>query len=663
MGTLWNMPRVLIVVLIFVSSASQGLPAAQISGGFVSPIFQRSLGMQTFDVDLEGWVPETRARLRLVNQTLHVEAAGRDPAFYHLFDTPCTQLRLRMKVKTRDEAVCEIFWLTQEIPQRDPLHRVKLSFQTDDLWHEYEMILPVTGHLTCLSFKMTAPTGSWSFDDIELTAQVPFPLLVKDAVREGDVMKYTIVNSSLKPVSFTEGSTTGEKNLPSKGSLELTLPIRNYGTLELADLKLIVPDFPEVNHPMYFYNPEGKTDWLKRPIASGLPNDPGWVLEISPDARIARIMQPPKAGETELRLLALLAPLVHRSGVLPEFQLDPASTDRELHFTAPDAKLTLAIRGNEIDFHVEPIPSQAAKTAPLEGPVLRVPGRLAGGVLCGVEYLGPGDVSSSNIDVQEPNNNRSVPPPDWITFPLAAIATESLSVGLTWNNMRLQPTYSSPNRFDLADDHRMSLIGGKLDATIRLVEPVSGQDPITEMIRWAVVKHGIADPPTAPRTAEEQQRLCLAAFDGPLLGNDKVSWGYYAENDQPKEPYADVLSTLYRLKGELPRVAGLEPEGSVLTNDAIYFLTDQVQQWKDLRGEDVRKAIEEMKPDGSFTRHSLFPEQDYYQEFAGNSAANSDNRNKNSFGYAARKAAFCSITPERPATGKCWRRRKKRSAF
>jgi len=82
------------------------------------------------------------------------------------------------------------------------------------------------------------------------------------------------------------------------------------------------------------------------------------------------------------------------------------------------------------------------------------------------------------------------------------------------------------------------------------------------------------------------------------------------------------------------------PEGSIITNDAIFFLTNQVQQWKELRSEDAGKIVEEMNPDGSFITRSLFPEYDYYQEYDGISVANADSRNKNSFGYAARKAAF-----------------------
>ena len=631
-----NMLRLLLfLLLILFGTTPIDLFAAQPPTGFVPPVFQRSYGVQTFDADLEGWVAETRARLRLLDQTLTVEAAPRDPTFYQLFDIPCTQLRLRMKVKTRYEAVCEIFWLTQEIPQQDPRYSVKVNLQPDELWNEYDLTLPVTGNLTCLLFKINAPAGSWSFDDIELIAQVPFPLTVRSVIREGNSVRYTIANSSLKPVAFTEASITGEITLPSRGSIVLSHTIQEYGALEFAGLKLRVSGFPEVGYPMFFYNPAGEANWLSRPLPSNR------ILEISSDAKIARIVQPPNPGETRPRLLALFAPLVHKNGVLPEFQPDPGSTDRELRFTAPDAKLSLAIREGEIDFQVEPTESSDSPGI-FEGPVIRVPGRLEGGLLCGVEYIGPGGVSSSKIDIQEPNNNRSVPPTDWITFPLSAAASESLSVGLYWDNMELQPAFSVPNRFDLSDDSRLSLRGEKIDATIRLIEPVAGQDPITEMIRWAVLKRGLPDLPFSPRTDEEQVQLCIAAFDGPLLGNDKVSWGYYAEeNDEiPKEPYADVLSTLYRLKGELPRVAGLVPEGSVLTNDAVYFLMNQVQQWKDLRGEDVQKALDEMRPDGSFVRRSLFPEQDYYEEQEGVSTINAAGRDKNSFGYAARKTAF-----------------------
>ncbi len=132
--------------------------------------------------------------------------------------------------------------------------------------------------------------------------------------------------------------------------------------------------------------------------------------------------------------------------------------------------------------------------------------------------------------------------------------------------------------------------------------------------------------PPLPRTEQEQTALSLAAFEGPLLGSDNMSWGYYAEADSPREPFADVLSTLYRLNGTLPRVSSIVPEGSVLTNDAIYFLTNRTQEWKDIRGADVQRNLEEMNPDGTYSQRSLFPELEPDQ--------------RTSLGLCARKAAF-----------------------
>jgi len=104
-------------------------------------------------------------------------------------------------------------------------------------------------------------------------------------------------------------------------------------------------------------------------------------------------------------------------------------------------------------------------------------------------------------------------------MPLMAFVTDRGSVAMTWRDMSLQPVYATPNFIDALADHRMALRGRSIGATIR-VDP----QPLEEAILWAVQENGLPDLPPAPRSAEEQASICLAALNGPLRTAD--GWGH-----------------------------------------------------------------------------------------------------------------------------------------
>ncbi|MGL6194026.1 MAG: hypothetical protein ACRC2T_04305 [Thermoguttaceae bacterium] len=657
--------------------------------GFSQPQFQREIGNFTFQKSIDGWQAESRTQLSCVNDSLLVESGSAGAALYHLFDSPCSKIKLRLKIKTPNQSQLNVYWLTKEFPRRDASRMCTLYLTADDQFHDYELFVPASGHLTFLSFQLlgtntsaqsgavsdagssalpsntsnSSSSGLWYFDAIEVSATVPFPLVVKKAVRDEKGVKYTISNTGQIPIDFTAAEIPGDQRLEAGREITLTVPIKTSGHLAIVSLKLTTKDFPYVEYPIFIYLPDGKTDWITHQFP-----DSNFHFEISPSAQIARIVRKPDNQQSEV--VAIIAPLVHQNGVIPDFKListpdsapnlasnsgptsdenseaakpadngnDTAATtnsnpnvfrfvDSKTEATKtdpPDTKTELVIEllpNGEVGFKFT-----APKGSVFEGPVVRPFGTLQGGLLSGVELLGPNDVSSSNIDVTEPNNQRFEPPVNWITMPLGVVATDKVSTSLMWLDMTLQPTFAVPNFTDLSDDYRMSLKGNEISASVRFSEPA--RNSVSEAIRYAVIKRGIPDLPIAPRTPEDQKAITLYALENALLGPDKISWGYSAEPGTPREPYADVLSTLYRLTGKMPKMAAIVPDGSVLPNDSIYFLASRVQEWKEVRGADVEAALEEMKPDGSFPKRSKFMEIDY--EF----------KQTTSFGYCARKAAF-----------------------
>ena len=97
---------------------------------------------------------------------------------------------------------------------------------------------------------------------------------------------------------------------------------------------------------------------------------------------------------------------------------------------------------------------------------MRALGLLEQGLLAGVEHLGRGERSSSDIDIHGPEHIRFAPDPFHVTMPLMSFVTELGSVAMNWTETSLQPTFAAPNFVDGTPDHRMSLRGRSIEASI-----------------------------------------------------------------------------------------------------------------------------------------------------------------------------------------------------
>lgn len=340
---------------------------AQTPGVFSPPVYKQSFGTFQFENDVEGWEPEIRARLIHTEGILEIQSSEGNPGFYRLFDARCDQLRLRMRIRTRVESECEIYWLTREIPQRDSTRMVKVRLAADDHWNDYEIHLPINGQLSCISMKMIGPAGSWFLDSVDLYATISHPLSVIHAGRESNGIRFTVFNSTLNSVDFLEEGSSGIHTLSPRSSVGIFIPLEEKDNLARAELRLKVEGFPTTNYPVFLYLPERKTEWLVRNLTATAESS--LDLEISKDARIARIVRKNSVenpGESPLmeedtdtgnenteNVLAIFAPLVHKDGKIPDFQLVSDLQDPDsLSFSSPDANLDIFFRGNELRFFI-----------------------------------------------------------------------------------------------------------------------------------------------------------------------------------------------------------------------------------------------------------------------------------------------------------------------
>ena len=586
----------------------------------------------TFDENVENtaWRAERNCRAVVRGNLLHVEALQGLPQIFQRVNFIGGEFRLIMEIRTGTESEVSLYWTSRGSIQRNEENRVVVPLNDTGQWHTYEFLFTVPDELQSMMLRFSAPDGSWDIRSMKLLRRSRPPMSVQSAVpmvHEGqERVRFTVSNDVIVPMRFRIGSQTTVQTLPRGETVDLAAAVRSEGHLAAAVLRLHPQDFPSMIHPVFLYRPEGQTDWLRKPLADGM------ILEIAPDARMARLWQ----GN---ELFGIIAPIVHREGGIPKFVLAEDSTETELHFTSSDVDLRINLAPPFLHFEIadnplphpspegeeaseSPLPeervredAQSGREAPLlEGPVVRLFGELRSGLLPGVEFLGPGGTSSSEIDVARPHHDRSRPNPQWITMPLAVLETEKGGAVLYWDDVTLQPIFSAPNRFDHTEDHRFSLAGSRIKASLELLPPAQPKEEPASFraIRSYIAQKGFPPPPAALRTAEEQRQLFTDALSGRLQSELGGQWGRALEPQWERQPFADVFSTSARLteaagvRSRNPSL--LVPGGSDISNDAIYFLSGRIQEWQRLRESAIQQITSMTNLDGSFLFRTRFPE-------------------------------------------------------
>jgi len=586
----------------------------------------------TFDVNDTNldWRTERDCRMVVRDQTLRVEALQGTPQIvYRPIESidgevrfvPVSftggEFRLILEIQTGTESSATFYWTSLGTPQRSEAHTVAMRLEEDGHWHTYEFVFTVRDILTGMMIRFSAPDGSWDIRSFKLIRTSPPPLSIREAVpvmhrtetgQTQEVVQFTVASDVLVPMSYHIGNQTTERELLRGETVDILVPIRPEGNLAAVVLRLRPRGFPDIVYPVFLYRPEGNTDWIQKPLG----NDT--IIEIAPDAQMARLWH----GD---ELFGIIAPIVHRDGVIPRFVLSGNSTETELHFESNGIDLRIDIASPFLHFEITDNSAQDEAVL-LEGPVVRLFGEFRGGLLPGVEFLGPGGTSSSEIDIERPFHNRSTPNPLWITMLLAVQETDKGGAALYWEDPSLQPTFSAPNRFDRTDDHRFSLIREprtvspkpQIKASLELFPPTQPGETATShrVLRSYIARKGFPLPPPTLRTAEEQRQLSMQALTGALQSELGGQWGYAFESDWERRPFADMLSTLARLTevagGRLRNPNVLVPGGSDITNDAIFFLTGRIPEWQRHREAAIRQTMAAINADGSFLFRTRFPE-------------------------------------------------------
>ena len=546
------------------------------------------------------WRAEQGSRTVIRGQQLHIEAFHGLPQLSKRVNFSGGEFRLLLELRTGTESEVSLYWASRGSPRLDD-NKLQLPLNEDGDWHVYEFLFNVPDILTGMRIRFSAPDGNWDIRSIKLIRTSRPPLILREVTpflyddREG--LRFTIANDVLIPVQFHFGNQ--EQTLARGETLNLWMPIRTHGNLANVVLALHPCDFPSIVHPIFLYRSEGNTDWIKKPLGKE------HTLEIASDARMARLWR-------NNELVGIIAPLVHRAGFIPTFVLADDSTETELHFESSTVDLRIGIVPPRLNFEIIDN-STRVDVEPLEGPAVRLFGTLKSGLLPGVEFLRTGDTSSSEIDIAKPFNDRSTPNPLFITMPLAVLETDKGAAALYWEDISIQPTFSSPNQFDRTEDHRFSLIGTTIKASLEVFAPTlpNEESASFRVLRSYTAEKGFPPPPPLLRTAEEQRQLYLQALSGELRSKTEELWGYAIESEWTRRPFADMFSTLARLTeaegGRLRNPSQIVPGGSDITNDAIYFLFGRIPEWQQQREAAIQQILTTALPNGSFLFRTRFP--------------------------------------------------------
>lgn len=538
------------------------------------PTLREVVAEWNFADGTSGWIPEARCELESRDGNLFVRTTGKDPYMHARVDTRGGQMALEFRARSTAPSPAQIYWITRESPRRGDDKARSFDIIADNQWHEYTVEFKAPGQLTDIRLDPADNSGEIELDWIRLVRLDEHPLSIERVDLTDAGVQFTIRNRGEEPRQFMAAGQI--LSLEAGSEKEIVVPASKQRAVEPVRLVLQADKLPDVERSLFVIHPDAQVSWLDLQLE-------GSKLQVASDGSAARIFR----GD---QLVAMLAPLVHHNYRIPKLEL--TSTPQLLEFRGDGIVMALSTAGEEIRMAVE-------SAMPCEGPVVRAFGELEQGLLAGLEHLGKGEHSSTTLDVETEAHLRFAPKPLDVTMPLMSFVTDRASVSLTWDDMSLQPIFATPNFFDAATDHRMALRGSKFNAVVRVAD-----GPLRDQIVWAVKRRGLPPLPKPPRSSEAQYHFCLQALNGPLHSTE--GWGHCIEERWPRQYFADMVSTLFRLTGQVPKRRDFATHGSHIPNESIFFLTGQTFEWKEKQLAQIDALIKQQQEDGSFRYNGKF---------------------------------------------------------
>ncbi|MGQ9605993.1 MAG: hypothetical protein ACUVTW_07300 [Thermogutta sp.] len=534
----------------------------------------------SFEQDTGGFRAENQCSLSNENGVLVVESHGNDPYLSRDMGLSGEDYQVEVRLQTSVPGGLAVYWTSGESPGRGEDKSQHFELVADGRWHAYTARIHTPGGFRNLRIDPGSAKGRYEIGEVRVIPLTAAPLVVEQVAAADDAVTFFVRNVSKNPLAFRHGDRPVE--LPPGERVALREPTAADQPLDCVELNLELPGFPAIARQAVVVHDDAPAQW----IGCDVPGEAGLTLEAAQGSNLVRL----RRGDA---ILAVIAPVAAPSqpgrpgqfARLPAFQVQAVAGG--LNLSADGIRVAIRPTAGEIRFQIE-------ADELVEGPVVRARGGLEQGLFAGLEYLGKGEPSSSKADIETPEHLRFAPDRLKVTMPLAAFTTDQVGVALSWDDMRLQPTYATPNFVDGTAEHRMSLIGMRYEAFLRLK-----QEPLEEAVLWAVRRRGLPELPDPPRSPREQQELVLWALTQGPLRNDE-GWGHCVEPSWNRQFFADMASTIGRITGEVPTTPTLVPGGGHLSDDYAFFLTGRAEIWAQSQRGRAQHAIRAQQPDGSY---------------------------------------------------------------
>ena len=561
-------------LLSLIIAGSQNLLAAETPTGIdpqPRPIIAREVVTRwDFGENVQGWKAQYECVLDAQDGQLVGKSLGNDPYFHRGIGgagegTYCVRIRMRSPGDGRGQ----VFWSTRKTGRCEAQSK---SFSVTDggKWHEVEVTFAVDAPLVDLRIDPRVTEGPFEIDWIVLQRVRLHPLSIESVRREANAAIFAVKNHGESVAKVQCGDR--QLRIPTEGTKEVRIPFRRTRPFEAVEAVLEIEGLPAVTRRLFVFHPEVE---CKKTIVTDSGNEYG-IAEDGSHLTVKR------GGKT----VALVGPIVAVDGRIP--RLSVQKKDKTFVLIGAGVSAELKVVGDELAFDI-------TSDRPCDGPMVRALGRFQGGIFAGLEYLGPGERSSSTLDIESEEHMRFEPDRLKVTLPLMCCMTGKTAVAMTWKDMTLQPTYAVPDFVDYEQGTRMSLKGKQMQGRV-----VFREMPVEETCLWAVEQMGGLPPlPEAPRTVKQQWDLCLEALRGPIK-NEK-GWGHCRGERWGRRWFSGHASTVWRLSGEVPELGGpIVAGGTHVPNEAIYFVTGNARQWLKRQRGLVDNLIRRMQPDGSY---------------------------------------------------------------
>lgn len=190
----------------------------------------------------------------------------------------------------------------------------------------------------------------------------------------------------------------------------------------------------------------------------------------------------------------------------------------------------------------------------------------------GLEYLGPGESSSSAEDIDPPGNARFSPEPTMVTIPIMIHQGSGPAVGLSWDNVAKwapgeafpTPLFSSPNAVEGQENHLMGLFAPSVPkyvhpntriahqpyalrpgGSVRLSAEIwAGESPEAVLARY-ITRRWNGSIPKPARSWADELKLCRFAYTDSCYDPEQKGWVHAHGGKWPPAPHAfNILALL-----------------------------------------------------------------------------------------------------------------------